>query len=333
MNSRETFTNAAPLLAVRSSRAVAKKTAKWMAIIGLFLAIAASVNARAGASGSRQEEVASRAALRQRLWKLDRQWLDAAQHGKTERFDRMLASQYVEVVPGGRVRTKADPTNWLAMASRESGSDFTLNNFKLMAFYGSVVLATDHLTLKAKPGNGRKTEGEILGTKVFVKEGGKWEVAAAALIPLGHGPYHLARSHEEGQGNLVADKHADLAKQLGELDQIWEKAIRDRNIPFMHQLYAPQCFLVFPDGRSLKKPAILALNANAPHGSSIQAFPDDFQLRAVYGDFAIATDRTVFKSIIPNAPTPGEYRTLKFFIKLNGVWRVAGAADVSITPA
>ena len=112
-----------------------------------------------------------------------------------------------------------------------------------------------------------------------------------------------------------------------------EKSIRSRDLLFMKQLYAPQCFLVFPDGRSLKKPAILALNAKAPHGSSIQAFPDDFHLRAVYGNFAIATDRTVFKSVIPNAPSPGEYRTLKFFVRLNGIWRVAGAADVSIAAA
>jgi hypothetical protein len=60
--------------------------------------------------------------------------------------------------------------------------------------------------------------------------------------------------------------------------------------------------------------------------------PQDFKLRAVYGDVAMATDRTVFKA--PDASgkivVTDEASVLRIFVKLNGKWVPAAAALVPV---
>ena len=60
--------------------------------------------------------------------------------------------------------------------------------------------------------------------------------------------------------------------------------------------------------------------------------PQQFTLRAVYGNVALATDHTVFKA--PDASgkivVTDEATVLRIFVKLDGKWRPAGAALVPV---
>jgi len=60
--------------------------------------------------------------------------------------------------------------------------------------------------------------------------------------------------------------------------------------------------------------------------------PQDFKLMAVYGNVALATDRTVFKVADDsgNISVRNEASVLRMFVKLNGKWVPAGAALVPI---
>jgi hypothetical protein len=60
--------------------------------------------------------------------------------------------------------------------------------------------------------------------------------------------------------------------------------------------------------------------------------PQDFKLRAVYGNVALATDRTVFKVADDSGKISvrNEASVLRMFVKLNGKWVPAGAALVPI---
>ena len=58
-------------------------------------------------------------------------------------------------------------------------------DFKLMAVYGDVALATDHTVFKAADDKGNisvRTEANVL--RMFVKYNGKWVPAGAALVPI-----------------------------------------------------------------------------------------------------------------------------------------------------
>ena len=55
--------------------------------------------------------------------------------------------------------------------------------------------------------------------------------------------------------------------------------------------------------------------------------PQDFKLMSVYGDIALATDRTVFKTADANGQVvvSNEANVLRMFVKEKGKWRPAGA--------
>jgi hypothetical protein len=61
--------------------------------------------------------------------------------------------------------------------------------------------------------------------------------------------------------------------------------------------------------------------------------PQDFALRAVYGNVALATDRTVFKAADDSGKISvrNEATVLRMFVKLNGKWVPAGAALVPVS--
>jgi hypothetical protein len=61
--------------------------------------------------------------------------------------------------------------------------------------------------------------------------------------------------------------------------------------------------------------------------------PQDFLLRAVYGNVALATDHTVFKAADESGKISvrTEATVLRMFVKLNGKWVPAGAALVPIS--
>jgi len=61
--------------------------------------------------------------------------------------------------------------------------------------------------------------------------------------------------------------------------------------------------------------------------------PQDFVLKAVYGNVALATDRTVFKAADESGriSVRNEATVLRMFVKLNGKWVPAGAALVPVS--
>jgi len=86
--------------------------------------------------------------------------------------------------------------------------------------------------------------------------------------------------------------------------------------------WTDQFFEVYPNGEVHFKSDMMASQSAAPAPAPGNgAFPADFKLRAVYGNFALATDTTTLKGGNLN----GVYRGLRMFVKENGTWRVAGA--------
>jgi len=304
---------------------------KFIRVFALVAALAVSTTAIAQDTGRKSEGTVSRSVLEQQLWKLDQQWLDAVQNRKMAFLDQMWTDQFVEILPGGKVVNKAKQMKMLAKAARRPGSVSTRDDFKLRAVYGNVALATDHMTQQGTKAYGHDITGGYRVVRVFVKENGKWRAAESALCRIGL-PSSIVVSQKAGKKNESGVKHSGLEKQLWQVDQKWLEAARNQNVDFLKQLWTNQFFEVLPGGKTVTKSELLAMITKAERGPNTGAFPDDFKLRAVYGNFAIATDQTMLKGrIVSGRKAAGEYRVARFFIKTNGKWRVAGAALVAIT--
>jgi hypothetical protein len=133
-------------------------------------------------------------ALEKVLDDVNQQWLCAASYHKDKAQDcvnfraQYWADQFFEIYPSGQVQTKAEMVasqSASASAHPDSapGTGPNPQEFKLMAVYGNIALATDHTIFKAIDANGQlavTSHARVL--RIFVKENGKWRPASAALI-------------------------------------------------------------------------------------------------------------------------------------------------------
>ena len=134
--------------------------------------------------------------------------------------------------------------------------------------------------------------------------------------------------------------NAELEKTLWDVDQQWlcsgpyGKSYKDC-VQFRSKYWVDQFFEVIPSGDILNKEEMVATQAaRIPDNPDprLAPYPDEFKLRAVYGDFAMATDHTYFKSKDKsgNLIFTTASKVLRLFVKENGAWRPAAAGLVPI---
>lgn len=147
------------------------------------------------------------------------------------------------------------------------------------------------------------------------------------------------------QGMKPGDKQwNDLEKVLWDADQQWlcssgegiyHKDIKDC-VEFRSKYWADQFFEVGANGKTATKAEMVAQQtAGIPtHVHGVGPYPEEFKLRAVYGNFAMATDHTRFKSVGPDGKVSPSFTSevtfLRLFVKENGTWRPAAGAAVPI---
>jgi len=135
----------------------------------------------------------------------------------------------------------------------------------------------------------------------------------------------------QGSNNKRAT-NVNLEKQLWQIEQEWLASARNANADFLRQTWTDQFLEVspWPPG-VMKKAQLLGRVAKRGPAPTKGPFPSDFKLRAVYGNFAIATDHTTVRGrVYKGRDYSGEYRGVRFFVKQNGKWMIAGSALVPI---
>jgi hypothetical protein len=133
-------------------------------------------------------------ALEKVLDDVNNQWLCAGSYHKNKAQDcvdfraKYWVDQFFEIYPSGQIQTKAEmvtsqSANAAAHPESAPGTGPNPQEYKLMAVYGNIALATDHTIFKAIDGTGKlavTSEARVL--RIFVKENGKWRPASAALV-------------------------------------------------------------------------------------------------------------------------------------------------------
>ncbi len=125
-----------------------------------------------------------------------------------------------------------------------------------------------------------------------------------------------------------------LEKELFAVEQQWLKAEFDKNMAKLDELWTDQFFDLLYNGRVVNKHEMMDMMAKTDRPPGTGAFPDDFKVRAVYGNVVLATDHTILKALDANGKivVARDMRVLRMFVRENGKWRVAGAALLSVPP-
>ncbi len=134
--------------------------------------------------------------LEKQLADINDQWVCAHKYHKDHAMDcvdfknNIWPETFFEVGRQGQVETKLEMVKRqtaTAQAHPVSPGDSGPNpqDFKLMAVYGDVALATDHTVFIAADASGKigvTDEANVL--RMFVKQNGRWVPAGAALVPV-----------------------------------------------------------------------------------------------------------------------------------------------------
>jgi ketosteroid isomerase-like protein len=134
-------------------------------------------------------------------------------------------------------------------------------------------------------------------------------------------------------------KQANLENTLWDVDQQWlcdgpyQKPYAEC-VKFRTQYWVDGFFEVQSGGTLRNKEEMVATQSAANPATGVRPFPADFRLVAVYGDVALGTDHTDFKTARPDGTIPftSDSHCLRVFVRQNGVWRPGAAALVPVIP-
>jgi len=131
----------------------------------------------------------------------------------------------------------------------------------------------------------------------------------------------------QGNGNKN-DQNASVKRQLKDLDQQWLHAAATKHTEFLAQLFTDGMFEVGPDGHAVNGAEMR--KGLADPNTHLDIVVDEVEIRGIYGDTAVLTDRTTLKGTSANGPINGQYRVTRVFKQLNGKWRAIGASMVPL---
>jgi ketosteroid isomerase-like protein len=134
-------------------------------------------------------------------------------------------------------------------------------------------------------------------------------------------------------------KQANLENTLWDVDQQWlcdgpyQKPYAEC-VKFRSNYWVDGFFEVQSGGTLRNKEEMVATQAAANPVTGVRPFPADFRLMAVYGDVALGTDHTDFKTARPDGTVPftSDSHCVRVFVRVNGTWRPAAAGLVPVIP-
>ena len=265
--------------------------------------------------------------VEQQLKDIDEQWLHAATVQDVEYLKQLFADGMFEVQNGGSVVTGAEMRRYLAIPGRQV--QINIDQVEVRGIYGDSAVLTDHTTQAGATADGRKISGEYTVMRVLKKLNGNWRAIGANMTPL------RASTSAKANADLPrADRGASalsgVEQEIVDLDHKWVDAATNGDTAFLKSLFSEKMFEVQPDGHIATADEMLKEIATRKPGQ-IEGYCDEIQIRGIYGDTAILTDRRVRRGAGSDGrDISGQWRVTRVFVKQDGKWRAVAAAMTPI---
>ena len=158
----------------------------WVLILSMLAGGAFPSRTRAQEKQDRRFESVSPTPLEKELYEVELKWMKA-EHDKIldgpDSMNEMWMDDFFDVLSSGVVVDKHEMMDLMNKADSRPGTGAFPDTFKVRAIYGTVVLATDHTTIKGVDASGNiVTIREMRVLRMFVKDKGRWRVAGAGLV-------------------------------------------------------------------------------------------------------------------------------------------------------
>ncbi len=292
----------------------------------LLLAAASLVAVGAAKSGPRQG-MSMGGSVEQEVKDVDQQWLQAASTHDGDTLKQIFADGMFEVQKGGVVVTGAEMRKTLTAPGRHIQID--IDQVEVRGIYGNTAILTDRTRQEGVAPDGRKISGLYMVLRVLIKQNGAWHAIGAEMTPLKASTAATPMLDTAGAGK---DKPAmsSVEQELIDLDHKWVDAATKGDTEFLKGLFGERMFEVQPDGHADSAEEMLKRIATRKPGH-IEGYCDQIQIRGVYGDAAILTDRRVRKGTAADGKDiSGQWRVTRVFVKQGGKWRAVAAAMTAI---
>jgi ketosteroid isomerase-like protein len=293
----------------------------WGIASALFLGAASFFTFCATAGGAPQG-----GSIEQEVKEVDQQWLHAASTHDGDSLKQLFADGMFEVQKGGVIVTGAEMRKTLTMPGRNIQID--IDNIEVRGIYGNTAILTDRTKQEGVAPDGRKISGLYTVLRVLMKQDGMWRAIGAEMTPL----KASTAATPMLDAAIGKDKPATTAaeQELIDLDHEWVEAATKGDTEFLKRLFGERMFEVQPDGHAASAEEMLKGIATRK-STQIEGYCDQIQIRGIYGDTAILTDRRVRKGTSADGKDiSGQWRVTRVFIKQGGKWRAVAGAMTTI---
>jgi len=166
-------------------RVFVKQNGEWRPAAAALVPVIPPTEANAKMSGAANTKSPDEK-LEKELAEIDLKWMDAVRTTKLDYLKQMYAERWFEIL--GWIPTvvlnKPAALERVAKLNYKPGEGLFADQFKLMAVYGDVALATDRRIRKLTDASGNIASTPHRALLVFVKENGQWKIAADAAVPM-----------------------------------------------------------------------------------------------------------------------------------------------------
>ncbi len=257
---------------------------------------------------------------------LDHVWLDAARNNDTGTMAWLFSDSFVEMHNGGGIVTRAKQVAQIKSSSTDL-TELYPSDIKVRYVSPDVAILTDVTSIKGTR-DGQDISGQYHVLRVFNKQNGRWRAAAAGLSLIGPQPKSTGQPRNLA-GALGKGVEGAAAEEVAELDRQWLHAALTRNTDYMAELFSDDFVEIHPGGEIVNKQQQIDQIKSSTHKMT-ELRPIDIHVHYLSSDLAILTDTTVKKGFSQGINQAGNFRVLRVFVKQNGKWRAAGAAQTPI---